>query len=174
MFNPYQSRMDSLLQQKQMLEQQMTALQQYQQMPNININNMPQPNNFDFNGRWVNSKDEAMGVANNNLPLIMFDRNNPIFYMKNMDGSFKTFRFEEVLEQPQINNDARIDIFKCIKVLKKYLFLCYNLNVKGGIICLKTVYLIFQSILKNGLRLHWLEPLKQLLKLQSVRLGLQQ
>ena len=50
-----------------------------------------------------------MGVANNNLPLIMFDRNNPIFYMKNMDGSFKTFRFEEVLEQPQINNDARID-----------------------------------------------------------------
>lgn len=109
MFNPYQSRMDSLLQQKQMLEQQMTALQQYQQMPNININNMPQPNNFDFNGRWVNSKDEAMGVANNNLSLIMFDRNNPIFYMKNMDGSFKTFRFEEVLEQPQINNDARID-----------------------------------------------------------------
>ena len=109
MFNPYQSRMDSLLQQKQMLEQQMTALQQYQQMPNININNMPQPNNFDFNGRWVNSKDEAMGVANNNLPLIMFDRNNPIFYMKNMDGSFKTFRFEEVLEQPQINNHARID-----------------------------------------------------------------
>lgn len=109
MFNPYQSRMDSLLQQKQMLEQQMTALQQYQQMPNININNMPQPNNFDFNGRWVNSKDEAMGVANNNLPLIMFDRNNPIFYMKNMDGSFKTFRFEEVLEQPQINNNARID-----------------------------------------------------------------
>ena len=109
MFNPYQSRMDSLLQQKQMLEQQMTALQQYQQMPNININNMPQPNNFDFNGRWVDSKDEAMGVANNNLPLIMFDRNNPIFYMKNMDGSFKTFRFEEVLEQPQINNDARID-----------------------------------------------------------------
>ena len=109
MFNPYQSRMDSLLQQKQMLEQQMTALQQYQQIPNININNMPQPNNFDFNGRWVNSKDEAMGVANNNLPLIMFDRNNPIFYMKNMDGSFKTFRFEEVLEQPQINNDARID-----------------------------------------------------------------
>lgn len=109
MFNPYQSRMDSLLQQKQMLEQQMTALQQYQQMPNININNMPQPNNFDFNGRWVNSKDEAMGVANNNLPLIMFDRNNPIFYMKNIDGSFKTFRFEEFLEQPQINNDARID-----------------------------------------------------------------
>lgn len=109
MFNPYQSRMDSLLQQKQMLEQQMTALQQYQQMPNININNMPQPNNFDFNGRWVNSKDEAMGVANNNLPLIMFDRNNPIFYMKNMDGTFRTFRFEEVLEQPQINNDARID-----------------------------------------------------------------
>lgn len=109
MFNPYQSRMDSLLQQKQMLEQQMTALQQYQQMPNININNMPQPNNFDFNGRWVNSKDEAMGVANNNLPLIMFDRNNPIFYMKNMDGTFRTFKFEEVLEQPQINNDARID-----------------------------------------------------------------
>lgn len=109
MFNPYQSRMDSLLQQKQMLEQQMTALQQYQQMPNININNMPQPNNFDFNGRWVNSKDEAMGVANNNLPLIMFDRNNPIFYMKNMDGTFRTFKFEEVLKQPQINNDARID-----------------------------------------------------------------
>ena len=78
--------------------------------PSVNVNNMlPSNNNFDFNGRFVNSKEEAMGVANNNLPLILFDRNNPLMYMKNLDGSFKTYKIEEIVEQPQANTDARID-----------------------------------------------------------------
>lgn len=111
MFNPYgQNRLDNLIQQKNMIEQQIQSLQQMQ-MPPININNnmTPQPNNYDGNFKWVDNQEQAKQVANNNLPLILFDRNKPIFYMKNVDGSFKTFKFEEVIEQPQINNDARID-----------------------------------------------------------------
>lgn len=110
-----QSRMDSLMQQKQMIEQQLQALQQYQ-IPPININNQITPNNnmpgaaasFDFNGKWVANENEAKGIANNNLPLILFDKNDAIFYMKNLDGSFKKFRFTEVVDQPQVQNDDRI------------------------------------------------------------------
>lgn len=111
MFNPYgQNRLDNLIQQKNMIEQQIQSLQQMQ-MPPININNnmTPQPNNYDGNFKWVDNQEQAKQVANNNLPLILFDRNNPIFYMKNIDGSFKTFKFEEVIEQPQISNDDRIN-----------------------------------------------------------------
>lgn len=114
-YNPMQSRMDSLMQQKQMIEQQLQALQQYQ-IPPININNQITPNNnmpgtaasFDFNGKWVANEAEAKGVANNNLPLILFDKNDAIFYMKNLDGSFKKFRFTEVVDQPKAQNDDRI------------------------------------------------------------------
>lgn len=109
MYNPYQSRLDSLMQQRNMIDNQLNSLQQYQQMPNININNMTPTGNYDFNGRWVNSAEEAKSLANNNLPSIFLDRNNPIFYMKNMDGTFRTFKFEEVIEQPQPNNDERIN-----------------------------------------------------------------
>ena len=86
MYNPYnQARLDSLAQQKALIEQQMAQLQQMQ-MPPININNnmTPTPNNYDGNFKWVDNQEQAKQVANNNLPLILFDRNNPIFYMKNM------------------------------------------------------------------------------------------
>lgn len=109
MYNPYQSRLESLMQQRSMIDNQLNSLQQYQQMPNININNMTPTGNYDFNGRWVNSAEEAKNLANNNLPSIFLDRNNPVFYMKNMDGTFRTFKFEEVIEQPQPNNDERIN-----------------------------------------------------------------
>lgn len=92
-YNPMQSRVDSLMQQKAMIEQQLQSLQQMN-VPNININNIPSnptPSNFDFNGKWVDGEEQARNVANNNLPLILFDNNNPVFYMKNMDGAFKSF-----------------------------------------------------------------------------------
>lgn len=53
-YNPMQSRVDSLMQQKAMIEQQLQSLQQMN-VPNININNIPSnptPSNFDFNGKW--------------------------------------------------------------------------------------------------------------------------
>ena len=56
MYNPMQQRMEQLLNQKQMIEQQMQMLQQFQsQVPPININNQltPQIGNYDFNGKWV-------------------------------------------------------------------------------------------------------------------------
>lgn len=52
-YNPMQSRVDSLMQQKAMIEQQLQSLQQMN-VPNININNIPSnptPSNFDFNGK---------------------------------------------------------------------------------------------------------------------------
>lgn len=106
-FNPMQARMETLLNQKQMIEQQ---LQSMQQMPPININNnMSPPVNFDFNGKWVDGEEQAKKTANQNLPLILFDNNNPIFYMKNMDGSFKKYRFSEIVEQQQPSTDEKIN-----------------------------------------------------------------
>lgn len=60
-YNPMQSRVDSLMQQKAMIEQQLQSLQQMN-VPNININNIPSnptPSNFDFNGKWVDGEEQA-------------------------------------------------------------------------------------------------------------------
>lgn len=103
-YNPAQSRVDSLLQQRQMIDQQIQSLQQYTNIPPININNQISPQtqgNFDFNGKWVNNEQEARNFANANLPTILFDNNDSIFYMKSMDGSFKKFKFEEITEEKQ-------------------------------------------------------------------------
>ena len=114
-YNPVQSRVDSLIQQKAMIEQQLQSLQQMN-VPNININNMPSnpvPSNFDFNGKWVDGEEQARNIANNNLPLILFDNNNPVFYMKNMDGAFKKFKFEEIKEEKVENaNNERMDMLE--------------------------------------------------------------
>ena len=97
---------------------QLKQLQTLQQMnvPNININNIPSnptPSNFDFNGKWVDGEEQARNVANNNLPLILFDNNNPVFYMKNMDGAFKKFKFEEIKEEKVENtNNERMDMLE--------------------------------------------------------------
>ena len=34
----------------------------------------------------------------NGLPSIMLDRNDSVFYMKSLDGSFKKYRFQEETE----------------------------------------------------------------------------
>ena len=111
-YNPLQALMESLMQQKQRIEQQMNSLQGMA-MPSININNNPTPmqtqNNYDGNFKWVDNEEQAKQVANNNLPLILFDNNTPMFYMKNVDGSFKKFRFEEVIDAPVQNVDPQIE-----------------------------------------------------------------
>lgn len=114
-YNPMQARAESLMQQKQMIDSQLQQLQQYANIPPININNQITPqsqSNYDFNGRWVIDENEARGIANNNLPLILFDKNNPIFYMKNIDGSFKKFQFKEIVEQQQIQDNDRINVLE--------------------------------------------------------------
>lgn len=111
-YNPLQARMESLMQQKQMIEQQLNSLQGMG-MPAININNnttpVPTGTNYDGNFKWVDGEEQAKQVANNNLPLILFDNNNPMFYMKNVDGSFKKFRFEEVVDKPTPAVDSQIE-----------------------------------------------------------------
>ena len=100
MYNPMQSRLDQLNQQKQMIEQQMQMLQGYQ-MPPININNQitPTPNAmaYDFGCKWINDDNEAKNLPNN---VIGFYKNEPIFVM-----SGKKFRFSEVAEEvtPQVD-----------------------------------------------------------------------
>lgn len=107
MYNSYQ---DNLIRQKAMIEQQ---LQQLNQVPPININNqftqpqLPQQNNFDFNGKWVSNETEAKQTANNNLPLILFDREQPIFYMKSNDGTMKKYSFQEITTT---NNDNDLEM----------------------------------------------------------------
>ena len=111
-FNPYgQNRLENLMQQKSMIEQQIQSLQQMQ-VPPININNnmTPQPqNNYDGNFKWVDGEEQARQVANNNLPLILFDNNNPIFYMKNVDGTFKKYQFAEIIDHPQVSMEDKIN-----------------------------------------------------------------
>lgn len=112
MYNPMQQRMEQLLNQKQMIEQQMQMLQQFQtQVPPININNQltPQIGNYDFNGKWVDSEEQARNIANNNLPLILFDNNNPIFYMKQVNGDFKKYSFSEIIDQPKESIENKVN-----------------------------------------------------------------
>lgn len=108
--NPYQIQMDSLLQQKQAIEKKMNELQQYGAVPPININNQitPVPNNFDFNGKWVNSEQEARNIARNNLPVMSMDRNLDCFYLTNPDGSFEIYDYVKREQVPQANDSERI------------------------------------------------------------------
>ena len=112
-YDPLQSRRDMLNQQRQMIEQQLNSLNQMS-VPPININNNMTPSpmvNFDFNGKWVDSEEQAKQVANNNLPLVLFDNNQNMFYMKSVDGSFKKFKFEEIVDAPiqTVSVDPRVD-----------------------------------------------------------------
>lgn len=104
-YNPMQSRLDQLNQQKQMIEQQMQMLQNYQ-MPPININNQITPGqqncqqtNYDFVCKWVADDAEA-----SNLPVdvIGFYKNEPIFTMGG-----KKFRFEEIENKQQSEHDDK-------------------------------------------------------------------
>ena len=45
----------------------------------------------------------------NGLPSIMLDRNDSVFYMKSLDGSFKKYRFQEETEPKKDNIEQRLD-----------------------------------------------------------------
>ena len=97
MYNPINDRINNLMNQKQMIESQLQNIQQLANIPPININNQITPNMAlnDFNGKWVNNEQEARNMMVNGLPIIMLDRNDSVFYMKSLDGSFKKYRFQE-------------------------------------------------------------------------------
>lgn len=95
-----------------MIDQQIQQVQQYANIPPININNQITPQqqgNFDFNGKWVNDEQEARNFANANLPTILFDNNKSIFYMKSLDGTFKKFKFEEITEDTSNSIENRVN-----------------------------------------------------------------
>lgn len=109
-FNPIQARMDSLMQQKQMIEQQLQSLQGMGNIPPININNnmapAPTSQSYDFNGVWVDGKDQARKLADGNKPIVMFHNNEPIFYMGMPDGTFKEYKYEEVVSSEPVNTEV--------------------------------------------------------------------
>ena len=108
-YNPMQSRAESLMQQRQMIDQQLQSLQQMN-VPPININNMTMPQNAvsnDGNFKWVENSAEAKQLATNS-PFIFMDKNEPKFYM-NDNGNLKTFKFEEVVEPVKTNDNERMD-----------------------------------------------------------------
>ena len=114
MYNPMQSRLEQLNQQKQMIEQQMQMLQGYQ-MPTININNQitPTPTNYDFGCKWINDDNEANSLPNN---VIGFYKNEPIFVM-----SGKKFKFSEIINQPTITDEKYDALERQIKALTERL-----------------------------------------------------
>lgn len=100
MYNPINDRINNLMNQKQMIESQLQNIQQLANIPPININNQITPNMAlnDFNGKWVNNEQETRNMMVNGMPSIMLDRNDSVFYMKSLDGSFKKYRFQEETE----------------------------------------------------------------------------
>lgn len=111
MYNPINDRINNLMNQKQMIESQLQNIQQLANIPPININNQITPNVGlnDFNGKWVNNEQEARNMMVNGLPSIMLDRNDSVFYMKSLDGSFKKYRFQEETEPKKDNIEQRLD-----------------------------------------------------------------
>ena len=113
-YNPAQARIESLMQQRQMIDNQLNALNQ---MPNININQFTTPQgqgqgmaqSFDFSGKWVANKKEAMEVANNNMPLIFLDKEKPYLYTKDQNGNFKTFELKEVYNDVSRETNSEIE-----------------------------------------------------------------
>lgn len=111
-YNPAQARIESLMQQRQMIDNQLNALNQ---MPNININQFTTPQNqgmnqsFDFSGKWVANQKEAMEVANNNMPLIFLDKEKPYLYSKDQNGNFKTFELKEVSNDVSRETNSEIE-----------------------------------------------------------------
>lgn len=110
MYNPIQAKYENLMQQKQMIENQMQMLQSYN-VPPININNqISQPSgNYDFNGKWVSTEQEARNISNTNLPTIMFAKDEQIFYMKDMSGTFRKYSYSEIEERVEPTVDDRIN-----------------------------------------------------------------
>ena len=113
-YNPAQARIESLMQQRQMIDNQLNALNQ---MPNININQFTTPQgqgqgmaqSFDFSGKWVANQKEAMEVANNNMPLIFLDKEKPYLYTKDQNGNFKTFELKEVSNDVSRETNSEIE-----------------------------------------------------------------
>ena len=113
-YNPAQARIESLMQQRQMIDNQLNALNQ---MPNININQFTTPQgqgqgmaqSSDFSGKWVANQKEAMEVANNNMPLIFLDKEKPYLYSKDQNGNFKTFELKEVYNDVSRETNSEIE-----------------------------------------------------------------
>lgn len=108
-YNPLQTRMDNIDSQINMLQQQKMALQNYNQPAPIQQTFIQQPSGttkqYDFNGLWCNGIEEAKSVANDNLPLVIFDKQEDRFYMKQINGVLKAFDFKEVPIKEKENND---------------------------------------------------------------------
>lgn len=108
--NIIQQRIGNIDDQMNNLKRQKEYLMQSYQQPPIQqtfIQQGPQngqapSQNFDFNGKWVNGYEEATKVSNDNLPLLIFDKDSDMFYMKQINGQMQAFKYEPVkIEEPK-------------------------------------------------------------------------
>lgn len=114
-YNPQQMRLKTIEEQIGILSQQrelmIQSMQQTPQYPpiqqnfiqNSGANNEQKSSSdnmgnalFDFNGKWVNGYDEAEKLGNNNLPLLIFDKESDIFYMKQLNGQMQAFKYQPI------------------------------------------------------------------------------
>lgn len=114
-FNPMQSRLNSLNQQKQELENQINMLQsQMPQTPIVqNFQLTPQgQQNFDFNGSFVEKEEDVNNIKNDTTkPLFLMNKNKNEFYIKNPDGTVQIFNFEqkEQFEKMTLKNNDNLE-----------------------------------------------------------------
>lgn len=90
---------------------------QSNQPPMIQQNFMQQAFHSDFDAKWIENKNEI-----NNIPVtrdsIFMDKNNPIFYLKDVNGNIKAYDFTEHIEKDE--KDIEIEkLKKEIEDLKK-------------------------------------------------------
>lgn len=125
MYNSLQTQYDMLAQRKLDTENAMARVQgqMSQQMgqPPIQFNvNTQQPSashtfplqnsvTFDFNGMWVKNFDEAKKVMGANLPLMLLDQEQPLLYVRDLQGNFKVYELTEKQVQPEQTADAKLD-----------------------------------------------------------------
>lgn len=126
MYNSLQTQYDMLAQRKLDTENAMARVQgqMSQQMgqPPIQFNvNTQQPsashgfspfqNNvtFDFNGMWVKDFEEAKKVMGANLPLMLLDQEQPLLYVRDLQGNFKIYELTEKQVQPEKTADDKLD-----------------------------------------------------------------
>lgn len=112
-YNPQQARLKTIEEQIGILSQQrevmLQSMQNIPQYPPIQQNfiqsgatneqkagSASTGNTFDFNGKWVTGYEEAEKIGNDNLPLLIFDKDSDIFYMKQLNGSMQAFKYQPV------------------------------------------------------------------------------
>ena len=97
MYGNPQSQLERWTKIKQDAENEIARLTQPPAAINQNFNIVTPNNNInDFDARFINSYEDVKSAKVNRNTIFM-NKNEPVFYMKMVDGEIKTYKFEEVV-----------------------------------------------------------------------------